>query len=273
MSQTISSYKNDPALVAKVEEGLELPFQWNPEATTLAQALEESRQFWQNPGGAMAPGFVEALNRSLTELVQAGLEKNSVQVGQRLPAFSLPNPTGRLVRSADLNQPGPLVVTFYRGGWCPYCNLALRGMQRVLPEIERLGGRLVAVTPERPDDSLSTAEKSGLTFDVLTDDGLRYARELGIVWKVPDYALEWHEKYFGLYFEQHNGAGHRDELPVPATFVVDSTGAVTWRFLEAAYWKRAEPKDVVEAVRHSTSTSLRRDRLKPISEGAQTPRR
>jgi peroxiredoxin len=253
MTQTITSYKDNPALVAKVEEGLALPFRWDPGTTTLAQALEESRRFWQNPGGAMAPGFVDALNRSLAELVQAGLERNSVQVGKRLPAFSLPDQTGQVVRSDDLLSTGPLVVTFYRGGWCPYCNLALRGMQRVLPEIERLGGRLVAVTPEQPDDSLSTAEKDGLTFDVLTDNGLRYAKQLGISWKIPEYALEWHEKYFGLYFEQHNGAGNRDELPVPATFVVDSTGVVTWRFLEAAYWKRAEPNDVLEAVRRSST--------------------
>lgn len=253
MPETIRSYRDDPVLIAKVEEGLELPFKWDPEATALAQALEESRRFWQDPDGAMAPGFVDALNRALAELVQAGLEEDSVKIGQRLPAFSLPNQAGKMVRSDDLT--GPLVVTFYRGGWCPYCNLALRGMQRVLPEIERLGGRLVAVTPEQPDDSLSTSEKGGMTFDVLTDDGLRYAKQLGIAWKIPEYALEWHEKYFGLHFEQHNGAGNRDELPVPATFVVNSTGVVTWRFLEAAYWKRAEPKEVVEAVRRSTTRS------------------
>jgi len=251
MTQTIQSYKDDPALVAKVEEGLDLPFRWEPGVTTLAHALEESRRFCQSPGGAMPPGFVDALNRSLGELVQGGLEKNSVQVGQRFPAFRLPNQAGQLVRSDE--RSAPLVVTFYRGGWCPYCNLALRGMQRVLPRIEQLGGRLVAITPETPDDSLSTTEKAGLTFDVLTDEGLRFARQLGIVWKIPEYALEWHERYFGLHFERHNGAGNRDELPVPATFVVDSTGVVAWRFLEAAYWKRAEPKDVVEAMRRSTT--------------------
>lgn len=201
----------------------------------------------------MPSGFVDALNRSLAELVQTGLEENAVRVGQRLPAFALPDPSGRTVRSND--RAGPLVVTFYRGGWCPYCNLALRAVQRVLPEIEALGGRLVAITPETPDDSLSTAEKAGLTFDVLSDVGLSYAKQLGIVWKIPDYALEWHERYFGLHFERHNGAGNRDELPVPATFVVDAAGVVTWRFLDAAYWKRAEPKDVVGAVRRAAGRS------------------
>jgi len=103
-----------------------------------------------------------------------------VRVGQRLPTFSLPDQTGHMVRPDDLLASGPLVVTFFRDGWCPYCNLALRGMQRVLPELEQHGGKLVAITPEQPDDSLSTAEKGGLTFNVLTDDGLSYAKQLEI---------------------------------------------------------------------------------------------
>jgi peroxiredoxin len=254
MTQTIPFYKADRVAVAKVEKGFALPFAWSPGTTTLAEALEESRQFWQHPEhGAMPKGFVEALNRSLSELVQGGLEQDSVQVGEKLTSFSLLNQTGKMVRSDDLLASGPLVVMFYRGGWCPYCNLALRAMQAALPEIERLGGRLVAVTPEQPDNSLSTVEKNGLTFDVLTDEGLNFARELGIVWKIPEYALEWHEQYFGLYFELHNGLGNRDELPVPATFVVDRSGVVTWRFLEAAYWKRVEPKDVVQALQRLTT--------------------
>lgn len=246
----IGSYRDDAATVAKVEEGFALPMRWTPATTTLREALEESRRFWQDFGqGAMPPDSVAALNRALTQLVQSGLEKNSLQVGQRLPAFSLANQVGQAVRSDDLRAAGPVVLTFYRGGWCPFCNLALRGMQHVLPEIKQLGAILVAITPELPDNSLSTAEKAGLSFDALTDHGLGYARQLGIVWTIPEYVLEWQEKYFGLYLEGFNGAGRRDELPVPATFVINRDGVVTWRFLKAAYWRRAEPSEVVEAVR------------------------
>ena len=250
---SIGNFKDDARAVAKVEEGFAMPGRWNPAETSLAEALEESRRFWQDPDdGAMPPGFVEALRRSLSALVQADLERNSAQIGDSFPAFALPNQNGQVIRSGDLLAVGPLVVTFYRGGWCPYCNLALRGLQHVLPEIGQLGGSLVAVTPELPDNSLTTAEKAGLTFDVLTDQGLGFARRLGIVWKIPEYALEWQEKYFGLYLEGYNGAGNRDELPVPATFVVNREGVVIWRFLDAAYWRRAEPRDVVEAVRRAS---------------------
>lgn len=247
---SIGNFKDDAKAVAKVEEGFALPGRWNPDETSLAEALEESRRFWQNPDdGAMPPAFIEALNRSLAELVQADLEKNSVRIGDPFPAFALPNQNGETIRSGDLLAAGPQVVTFYRGGWCPFCNLALRGLQHVLPEIERLGGSLVAVTPELPDNSLTTAEKAGLSFDVLSDHGLGFAKRLGIVWKIPEYVLEWQEKYLGLYLEGYNGVENRDELPVPATFVVNREGTVGWRFLEAAYWRRAEPRDVVEAVR------------------------
>lgn len=250
MIRQIQNYKADPEKVRRVEEGLGLPFAWVPGSTTLADALEQSRQFWQDPqDGAMPGGFVEALNRSLSELAHAGLIESSLQVGHALPSFSLSNQLGETIESAALLKRGPLVVTFYRGGWCPYCNLALRALEKVLPEIQAAGGNLVAITPERPDDSLTIAEKNCLKFDLLFDDGLLYAKQLGIVWKIPDYALQWHEKYFGLHLEEHNGHGHRDELPVPATFVVDTDGVVRWRFVEAQYWKRAEPQEVLQAVK------------------------
>jgi hypothetical protein len=104
-----------------------------------------------------------------------------------------------------------------------------------------------------------------LTFDVLTDDGVCYAKKLEIAWKISDYAVEWHERYFALNFERHNGAGNRDELPVPATYVVDGSGVVSWRFLEAAYWRRAEPKDVVKAVRRTTAGSQPASRPASVS--------
>ncbi|HWB09908.1 MAG TPA: peroxiredoxin-like family protein [Pirellulales bacterium] len=246
----IGSYGDDAEAAAKIKEGFALPARWDPAMTTLGQALEESRRFWQDPEhGAMPRDYVEAFKRALAELVQAGLEKHSLQVGQTLPTFSLANQVGQAVRSEDFLASGPLVLSFYRGGWSPFCILALRGLQHVLPQIKKLGGSLVAITPELPDNSLSTVEKLGLSFDVLTDHGLGYARQLGIVWKIPEYALKWQEKYFGVYLEGYNGAGYRDELPVPATFIINRDGTVTWRFLEAAYWQRAEPSDVVEAVR------------------------
>lgn len=196
--------------------GLALPERWDPKTTTLEEALEQSRAYWQDEDGAMPKGFVDALNKSLTELVQAGLENDSVQIGTAFLDFELQNQRGDTLTSAALLSGGPVIVTFYRVGWCPYCNLALRAMQAKLPEFRKLGASLVAVSPEKPDDSLTTSEKNELEFDVLFDEGSRLADAAGIIWDIPEYALEWHEKYFGLYLEEHNGQGNRSRLPVPS---------------------------------------------------------
>lgn len=250
MIQAIHSFADDLDIIDKVDEGLALPFHWDPTSSSLADALEEARLYWQDPEqGVMPLEFVAALNRSLRELIDGGLNERSIQVGDKFPHFFLPNQLGDMVRSDSLLSKGPLVVTFYRGGWGPYCNFALRAMQHVLPEFEGMGAHLVAITPEHPEYSLSTVGKNGLAFDVLTDDGLRFANDLGIVWKVPESILEWHEQQFRIFIEEFNGKGNRDELPVPATFVINQQGIVTWRFVDASYWRRAEPKEVVDAVR------------------------
>ena len=249
MPTDIKHFSEDPQL-AQLIMNFTLPSEWVPGETSLEEALESTRRFWADPdSGAMPKGFVDALNRSLTELVQAGLETRSVQVGQEFPDFELSDQNRETVRSIDLLAQGPLVVTFYRGGWCPYCNLALRALQAKLPEMQESGATLVAVSPELPDGSLSTAERNTLDFPVLSDVGLDLAKRAGVVWDIPDYAREWQEKFFGLELETHNGAGNGSELPVPATFVIGKDGRVLWRFVEARYWERANPDDVIEALR------------------------
>ncbi|CAK9075285.1 Putative peroxiredoxin Rv1608c (Bacterioferritin comigratory protein) (Thioredoxin peroxidase) (Thioredoxin-dependent peroxiredoxin Rv1608c), partial [Durusdinium trenchii] len=170
-------------------------------------------------------------------------------VGQAFPDFELPDHNGSAVRSSELLSEGPLVVTFYRGGWCPYCNLALRALQDKLPEMKELGANLVAISPQLPDGSLSTAEQNSLEFSVLSDVGLKVASDAGVVWEIPEYAMEWHQKFFGMDLESTNGAGNSNKLPVPATFVIGRDGRVLWRFVEAKYWERANPEDIVNALR------------------------
>jgi peroxiredoxin len=109
-----------------------------------------------------------------------------IKVGEAFPSFTLPNAVGTPVSSAELLANGPLLVTFYRGNWCPYCNLALHGLQERLQEIQAQGVQLVAISPELPDSTLSTQEKNELQFPVLSDVGNKLARKLRIVWKQPD---------------------------------------------------------------------------------------
>ncbi|KAI1207833.1 AhpC-TSA-domain-containing protein [Annulohypoxylon truncatum] len=167
----------------------------------------------------------------------------AIKVGQKIPGFSLPDSVGKTVSSAELLAAGPLLITFYRGGWCPFCNLALHALQARLPEIKAKGVTLVAITPELPDSSLTTAEKQGLEYPVLSDVGNKFAHQLGIVWKQPDELREVFAK-IGNDLEKRNGDDSM-EVPIPATLLVDRDGTVKNMFLDANYAKRVEPDVVV----------------------------
>lgn len=177
---------------------------------------------------------------------KTGIELDAKNVGDTAPGFSLPNATGQTVRLAELLEDGPVVLTWYRGGWCPYCNIALRDLQERLPEFERLGATLVAVSPELPDKSLDTQEKNELEFVVLSDEGNRVAGAYGIAFKLPEPVVD---KFRGrLDIPAYNG----DEswsLPLAATYVIDRSGTIRWAFVDADYRNRAEPADVLEALR------------------------
>lgn len=137
-------------------------------------------------------------------------------------------------------------ITFYRGTWCPFCNLALAHLQKHLAEFEAKGVTLVAISPELPDTSLSESEKRGLKFPVLSDAGNAYARKLGIVWKQPD-SLRPVFDSFGHNLPKRNGDDSL-EVPIPTTLLVDGKGVVRNAFIEADYTKRLEPAVALEWV-------------------------
>src|ERR1700737_3755198 len=152
-------------------------------STTLSQQLEEYRAGWmlRVPADRRA-----AMERHIAHLSETGLGNHAKQVGDLAPAIVLPDAHGRAFEVDRLLRDGPVIVTFYRGGWCPYCNLELKAYQDLLPEIAAAGASLVAVSPEKPDDSLSTAEKNALTFEVLSDVGQKVGRAFGLVYEFTD---------------------------------------------------------------------------------------
>jgi peroxiredoxin len=149
-----------------------------------------------------------------------------------------------VVDLGTLLKQGPVIVNFYRGGWCPYCNLELKAFQDALPEIKAAGASLVAISPEKPDDTLSTAEKSALAFPVLSDVGQKVGRAFGIVY---DFTDELRGAYQGLGRDipALNGTPGEWALPVPATYVVDRDGTIIYAYANADYRDRSEPRDVL----------------------------
>lgn len=132
------------------------------------------------------------------------------------------------------------------GAWCPYCNLALRALQQHHDAITARGARLVAVSPQIPDESLSLAEKHALTFDVLSDIGADVAKQYGLAFDLSD---ELGGLYDRLGFDlRRTNAGHGRTLPLPATYVIDRAGIVRWAFVETDYKLRAEPSEILDAL-------------------------
>jgi peroxiredoxin len=170
----------------------------------------------------------------------------ALKAGDHAPDFRLPDARGDYVRLKNLLATDPIVLSFYRGGWCPYCNLELRALQKALPEITRLGAELVAVSPQTPDESLSTAGKNALAFPVLSDVGSATAKSFGIAY---DLAEELRPIYarFGHALPERNG----DEswvLPIPATYVIDRDATITLAFVDVDYRNRLEPTEILAAL-------------------------
>ena len=188
----------------------------------------------------------DAMERADAELIASGIVEKALKAGNKAPAFTLPDVTGDDIALRDLLKSGPVVLSFYRGGWCPYCSLELRALQAALPEVEALGARLVAVSPQTPDESLSTAEKNELAFAVLSDGGSKVAKSFGIAF---DLAEELRPIYsqFGHGLPEMNGSG-KWVLPMPATYVIDRDGTIAFAFVDPDYRNRLEPAAILEVL-------------------------
>jgi peroxiredoxin len=175
------------------------------------------------------------------------LAAKALKSGDQFPRIELTDQLGRATDLDMLISRQALVVTFYRGGWCPYCNLELRAYREVLPEINKLGAQLVAISPETPDNTLSTAEKNDLTFTVLSDAKGKLADALGIHFELSP-ALRAYFMRAGLDLPARNG-DDRWSLPMPATYVVEQGGRIAFAHVDPDYRKRIDPSAAVQALR------------------------
>jgi peroxiredoxin len=190
-----------------------------------------------------SPQFADAVERLVSRLARSGLGRGAPQIGERMPAFLLPDQTGRLMGLADLLERGPAVVSFLRGHWCPYCRLTASAFAQVQ---DRIGPEhMVAITPETRSYSTLLIETAGLDYRVLTDPDSGYALSLNLAFWVDDaFADLMRSVGQDLSAYQTRGAW---VLPVPATFVLDSNGVVVARQVDPDYRRRMEIDDLVAA--------------------------
>jgi peroxiredoxin len=209
----------------------------------LSNQLDTFKAAWLERVG---PAIANTIADDIAGLRASRLGGHASDVGAGFPRLTLPDQLGRPVDLGASADARPLIVVFYRGGWCPYCNLELRAYQQMLPEILGTGARLVAVSPETPDHALDTAQKNDLAFDVLSDVEGKLADALGIRFELSPDVKALYEK-FGHDLPEHNGDG-KWTLPIPATYVVDRGGRIAFAHVEPDYRLRADPNDVMAAL-------------------------
>jgi len=214
---------------------------------------QQAEQLQADSAGQLPADVLETFARDREALIHRGAG-DTVKAGDLLEDFTLPDATGSELSLSELVTDGPAVLVFYRGGWCPYCNLALRHYQsELVPELSRYDARLVAITPQKPDESLSTAEKHGLEFPVLTDAGLRFADGLGIVFE-PSAETQTAQLKLGLDVTEGNAEGST-RLPMPTVLVVDSDRVVRFADVHPDYATRTEVPAILAALAELESNS------------------
>jgi peroxiredoxin len=209
----------------------------------LQRQLDDFQRTWR---AGIAKNQAGVYDKQVEVLRKSGLAQKALRVGAKAPAFSLPGTSGQTVALADLLKQGPVVLVWYRGGWCPYCAIALRAYEEAAPQIRELGAALVAVSPQVPNQSQRTQELGQLDFEVLSDPGNKIARQYGLVYKLPADVVSAMHVYVDL--KDYNG-DDTQELPMPATYVIDTAGIIRYAFVDPDYRKRAEPSDVLAALR------------------------
>ena len=208
------------------------------EKATLKSMLDEKKKNFE----LNADDYKKKIYKEGIESVEnSGILDKALKVGDLAPNFKLNNALGKPVELYQYLKKGKVVLTWYRDGWCPYCNLTLHQLQLELPQLEANGANLIALTPELPDKSLSTSEKHDLKFEVLSDIGNEIAKEYGIVFKLTNDVASAYNKSFGM--NEYNG-DESNELPLAATYIIDEDGKIVYAFLDADYRNRAEPDEL-----------------------------
>ena len=197
------------------------------------------------------PSVIETMHRATSELIASGAAQKALKAGDKAPAFTLNDPDGKPMSSADLLRQGPLVVTFYRGVWCPYCNMELQALQAALPEIRDAGARVVAISPQVAANSRKSVRQNALEFPILSDVHNDVAAAFGLRFALQGYLIE-------LYKSLKNdlpafNADPSWTLPMPARYVIAQDGTIVYAEVNPDYTRRPDPSEMLPAIRKAAA--------------------
>jgi peroxiredoxin len=190
---------------------------------------------------------IETMHRATKELIASGAAQRAPKVGDKAPSFTLKDPEGNTLSSTALLTDGPLVLSFYRGAWCPYCNMELQALEAARPEFERLGAKLVAISPQTPVNSRKSVRQNNLRFPILSDTNNAVASAFGLKFALPDYLVE---LYKSLKNDLPTFNGDPSwTLPMPGRFVIAPDGTIVYAEVNPDYTIRPEPEAMLPALK------------------------
>lgn len=198
--------------------------------------------------GNLPPASVSIMHRATAELRQTGIEDRVARVGEQAAAFTLPNQDGDDVSLQELSSRGPVVVTFYRGVWCPYCNADLENLQKHVEGLEKAGATLIAISPEQAEFSRKMRRTRRLSFDILVDKHNEVAATFGLRWTVVDPLKSLYRESLDINLSRYHGDDDWT-LPIPARFVIDGAGVIRYAEASADYTRRPDPDGLLDVVR------------------------
>ncbi len=208
---------------------------------------EDLRNLTEKARSDQPSRVVDAFERSITNLSRSGVSDRALEVGDRAPDFNLPSCRGQHVRLSDRIAQGPVVLSFYRGSWCPFCTLEMKALRETVSTVEDLGATVLALSPQSLEGTCKMAEEQNIPFDLLSDEGNDVARQFGIVFHLQD-EIQSIYKELGIDFPLVNGDDSFD-LPVPATYLIDTAGTIRLAFVDPDYTRRLDPSEIITILR------------------------
>lgn len=217
---------------------------------TLPEQLAAFRRNFEAGGPPFnVPAWVhEPMHRATAELVASRAAEHALKAGDQAPRFALPDAEGTLHSSSDLLARGPLVLTFYRGVWCPYCNLDLQALQATEPQIAALGAQLIAVSPQTAANTRRSVRENKVGFPILSDLGNEVAASFGLRFTLPDYLQDLYKNVFKNDLAINNGEPSWT-LPMPARYVIGQDGLIAYAEVNPDYTERPDPHELLPVLR------------------------
>jgi peroxiredoxin len=206
------------------------------------------------PPYSVPHSVIETMHRATAELIASGAASRAKKAGDIAPSFSLKDPEGIVVSSNELLKKGPMVVSFYRGVWCPYCNLELQALEAAKPQFDKYGASLVAISPQTAPNGRKSMRQNKLSFPILSDVKGKAGRAFGLRFELPDYLVE---LYKGL---KNDLPTFNDDpswtLPMPARYVIGQDGTILYSEVNPDYTHRPEPEDMIPVLQRAAAVKV-----------------